>query len=85
MCLASPKENTRVELLAIPLVAAMFGIGALVLFAAPERRAVASLRRQSDRSLRSRPTVRHHLKMRSIYQRLPGQAETMRTEPDAGV
>jgi hypothetical protein len=62
------KENTRVELLAIPHVAAIFGIGALVLFAATERRAVASLRRQSDRSLGSRPTVRHHLKMRSIYQ-----------------
>ena len=30
------KENTRVELLAIPLVVMIFGIGALVLFAATE-------------------------------------------------
>ena len=30
------KEGTRVELLAIPLVGAIFGIGALVLFAATE-------------------------------------------------
>jgi ABC-type uncharacterized transport system YnjBCD permease subunit len=30
------KENTRVELLAIPLVVIIFGIGALVLFAATE-------------------------------------------------
>jgi hypothetical protein len=30
------KENTRVELLAIPLVVLIFGIGALVLFAATE-------------------------------------------------
>ena len=30
------KENPRVELLAIPLVAMIFGIGALVLFAATE-------------------------------------------------
>ena len=29
-------EDTRVELLAIPLVAVIFGIGALVLFAASE-------------------------------------------------
>jgi ABC-type uncharacterized transport system YnjBCD permease subunit len=28
------KEDTRVELLAIPLIAVIFGIGALVLFAA---------------------------------------------------
>jgi hypothetical protein len=30
------KDGTRVELLAIPVVAAIFGIGALVLFAATE-------------------------------------------------
>jgi hypothetical protein len=30
------QENTRVELLAIPLVAVIFGIGALVMFAATE-------------------------------------------------
>jgi hypothetical protein len=30
------KEDTRVELLAIPVVAVIFGIGALVLFAATE-------------------------------------------------
>jgi hypothetical protein len=30
------KEGTRVELLAIPLVGVIFGIGALVLFAATE-------------------------------------------------
>jgi hypothetical protein len=30
------REDTRVELLAIPLVAVIFGIGALVLFAATE-------------------------------------------------
>jgi hypothetical protein len=30
------KQDTRVELLAIPLVAVIFGIGALVLFAATE-------------------------------------------------
>jgi hypothetical protein len=64
------KENIRVELLAIPLVAAIFGIGALVLFAATERRAVTSLRRQSERATSS-PKRREERERRDSNPRPP--------------